>query len=180
MYETNYEEYLDQEQYWLVKMYDIGLCGNRYFYNYKTGPYSLATIAKMIGQRYSWSLIPAAKTVGYKLSDYADYLIYDNLGCVVNPDLLKQIYCERVRPWESTFGVNYFGFKYHTRNGPKSGMLCRERKDYYRTTVNELDIPIRIRGSRVPAMLQDWWDEDDFRPYIQRNWKKYRKTQWKS
>ncbi len=52
-----------------------------------------------------------------------------------------------------------------------------EMTQYYATTVNEYKIPIKIRGKRQPLHLPNAWNDDMV--HIQRNWKKYRKTQWK-
>ncbi len=56
----------------------------------------------------------------------------------------------------------------HTKN---------EITQYYATIINEYDIPIKVRGRRRPTQINFVFD--DFSRCYQRNWKKYRKTQWK-
>jgi hypothetical protein len=52
-----------------------------------------------------------------------------------------------------------------------------EMRQYVATSVNELEIPINVRGRRSAKCLPNAWD-DIFRSDT-RNWKAYRKTQWK-
>jgi len=59
----------------------------------------------------------------------------------------------------------------HTRN---------EMKQYYASVVNELNIVIKVRGRRRPTSLPNSWD-DIYRSNITvRNWKAYRRKQWKA
>ena len=65
--------------------------------------------------------------------------------------------------------ANMFLYKHpHTTN---------EKRQYAQTIYNELGLHIRVRGNRRPHMLPNAWDDID-RPQM-RNWKYYRKTQWK-
>ncbi len=64
---------------------------------------------------------------------------------------------------------DYFRYP-HTKN---------EMKQFYASKVNELGIPINIRGRRRPKSLPNSWD-DYYRSNMSlRNWKAYRKKQWK-
>lgn len=55
-----------------------------------------------------------------------------------------------------------------------------EMTQYYASVVNELDIFIKVRGRRCPNALPHAWD-DIYRSNITwRNWKAYRKKQWKA
>ncbi len=58
----------------------------------------------------------------------------------------------------------------HTKN---------ELTQYYATVVNEDDIEIKVRAKRKPSVIGLALGDDWYHCY-QRNWKKYRKTQWKN
>jgi len=69
--------------------------------------------------------------------------------------------------------MSYSGYsRYpHTKN---------EMKQYFASIVNELDISVNVRGRRRPKSLPHAWD-DYYRSNMSlRNWKSYRKTQWKT
>ncbi|GAA5215719.1 hypothetical protein ACFSJ3_10855 [Corallincola platygyrae] len=54
-----------------------------------------------------------------------------------------------------------------------------EMKQFFASAVNELDIPVKVRGRRRPKYLPCAWD-DLYRSNMSlRNWKSYRKAQWK-
>ncbi len=57
---------------------------------------------------------------------------------------------------------------------PKTG---NEMRQYFITSMNEMKIPIKVRGRRKPKHLPNAWD--DISRSDTRNWKAYRKTQWK-
>ena len=63
--------------------------------------------------------------------------------------------------------VSYFRHP-HTKN---------EMKQFFASTVNELNIPIKVRNRRKPKHLPNAWD-DMFRSET-RNWKRYRNKQWR-
>lgn len=64
---------------------------------------------------------------------------------------------------------DYFRYP-HTKN---------EMEQYFASSANELGIAVRVRGRRCPKSLPSSWD-DLYRSNITlRNWKAYRKTQWK-
>ena len=52
-----------------------------------------------------------------------------------------------------------------------------EMKLYYASVINEVDLPIKVRGKRRPKHLPNAWD-DVFRAK-HRNWKYYRRNQWR-
>ena len=58
----------------------------------------------------------------------------------------------------------------HTKN---------EMKQYFASKYSETDIFIRIRGRRSPKSLPNSWDDIYRSNMFLRNWKSYRKTQWK-
>lgn len=64
---------------------------------------------------------------------------------------------------------DYFRYP-HTKN---------EMKQYFASVVNEIDIPIKIRGCRHPKSLPHSWDDIYRSNMALRNWKAYRKNQWK-
>ena len=53
-----------------------------------------------------------------------------------------------------------------------------EMRQYFKTTCNEIDVVIKVRGRRKPKRLPTAWD-DIFRSDQGRSWKHYRKYQWK-
>ena len=55
-----------------------------------------------------------------------------------------------------------------------------EMKQYYASKVNKLDVPIKIRGRRRPRSLPHAWDDIYRSNMTARNWKSYRKLQWKT
>ena len=52
-----------------------------------------------------------------------------------------------------------------------------EMKQYYASIENEMNIPVKIRGSRKPKQLPNAWD--DIACCRMRNWKCFRRTQWR-
>ncbi|WP_444942314.1 hypothetical protein ACJJI3_09950 [Microbulbifer sp. ZKSA004] len=65
--------------------------------------------------------------------------------------------------------TDYFRYP-HTKN---------EMKQFYASGINEVDVSIKIRGRRHPKCLPNSWD-DYYRSNMRlRNWKAYRKQQWK-
>ncbi len=58
---------------------------------------------------------------------------------------------------------------------PKTG---NEMRQYYATTVNEIEVAVKVRGKRRPKYLPNAWD-DIFRGET-KNWKAYRRCQWKT
>ena len=66
------------------------------------------------------------------------------------------------------------GYSVYLRN-PRT---FNEARLFYQTTFNEFGIEISVRSKRTPKYLPNSWD-DVKRNYNQRNWKGFRKTQWK-
>lgn len=52
-----------------------------------------------------------------------------------------------------------------------------EKTQYYACTDNEIMVTVRIRSKRHAKVLPGLYD--DLMRYPMRNWKRYRKTQWK-
>ncbi len=64
--------------------------------------------------------------------------------------------------------------------GYRHPRTMNEMKQYFASIENELDVPVKIRGSRQAQYLPHAWD-DIYRSNIDlRCWKAYRKTQWKA
>ncbi|WP_444957126.1 hypothetical protein [Microbulbifer sp. ZKSA002] len=54
-----------------------------------------------------------------------------------------------------------------------------EMKKFYASSISEVGVFIKIRGRRNPKCLPNSWD-DYYRSNMRlRNWKTYRKQQWK-
>ncbi len=54
----------------------------------------------------------------------------------------------------------------------------QEMRLYYASTTNEEGVRINVRGRRKPKHLPNAWD-DVWKP-SSRNWKSYRKKQWRA
>ncbi|GAB2891123.1 hypothetical protein GCM10027180_21570 [Microbulbifer echini] len=54
-----------------------------------------------------------------------------------------------------------------------------EMKQYYASLENELEIPIKIRNRRRPKCLPNAWDDYFPSNITNRNWKLFRRKQWK-
>lgn len=52
-----------------------------------------------------------------------------------------------------------------------------EMTQYQAALDNEAEAPIKLRKRRAPEHLPNLWD--DRLVHTQRNWKRYRKTQWR-
>jgi predicted alpha/beta hydrolase len=53
-----------------------------------------------------------------------------------------------------------------------------EKTQYYACTCNEMMVPVHVRSKRHAKVLPGLFD--DLMRYSMRNWKHYRKTQWKN
>lgn len=54
-----------------------------------------------------------------------------------------------------------------------------EITQYYAANGSQLEVPIKIRSRRNPKYLPNSWDDLERVNSRVRNWKIYRKTQWK-